>query len=69
MSLRPQSADSRFNATAQDLNSKSMLQSRTDNRMTGSKFFDGNKVRTGTHIIQNGTHFSVVPFYDKRNTK
>lgn len=67
MTLRPQSASCRMNAT--DLNTRSLLQSRTDNRNTGSKFFDGNRVRTGTHIIQNGTNFSVIPFYDKRNTK
>ena len=67
MTLRPQSANCRINAD--DLNTKSLLQSRMDIRTTGSKFFDNNRVRTGTCILQDGNNFTVVPFYDKRKTK
>lgn len=67
MKQRPQSANPRFNTD--DLNTRSLLQSRTDLRMTGSKFFDNNKVRTGTCVLQNGDNFTVVPFYNKRKTK
>jgi hypothetical protein len=67
MKFRPQSANSRINT--EDLNTTSLLQSRVDIRATGSKFFDNNKVRTGTYILQNGNNFSVLPFYDKRKTK
>lgn len=61
MTDRPSSADARMRAT--DLNAKSMLQSKMDNRMTGTKFFQDNKVRTSSYIIQNGTNYSAVPFY------
>ena len=66
MTQRPQSADCRL---VTDLNNKSMLQSRALDRMTGSKFFHDNRTRTCSYIVQNGDHFTAVPFYDKRNNR
>jgi hypothetical protein len=37
-------------------------------RLSGTKFFEDNKIRTCSFIKQNGTTFTAVPFYDKRKT-
>lgn len=54
---------------ADTINTKSLLQSRALDRMSGSKFFGDNRIRTCSFIKQSGTTFTAVPFYEKRNTK
>ena len=65
---RPRSANPNQDM-AGTLHSKSLLQSRNVDRLTGSKFFNDNRIRTCSYIKQNGNTFTAVPFYDKRNTK
>ena len=54
---------------ADAINTKSLLQTRAFDRMSGTRFFGDNKIRTCSYIKQNGTTFTAVPFYDKRNTR
>ena len=54
---------------AETINTKSLLHSRALDRMSGSKFFEDNRIRTCSYIKQTGTTFTAVPFYDKRSTK
>lgn len=66
MNKRPHSAQPRITS---DLHAKSLLQSRNIDRLAGSSFFQDNKIKTCSYIIQNGDNFTAVPFYDKRNKK